>query len=98
MNEKARALHVLEEADAEAGAFVGAFDEPGKIGDDERAAELATFLAGRTKAVRVDDTEIGFERRERIARYFRTRRGNNRNECGFSGVGKTDEADVGEKL
>ena len=38
MEEDAAALDVAQEARAEAGAFAGAFDEAGEVGDDELAA------------------------------------------------------------
>ena len=43
MDEQARAFDVRQESDAEAGAWVRAFDQAGQIGDDERAAEFAIF-------------------------------------------------------
>src|SRR5580658_6336888 len=35
---------------------------------------------------------------ERVGRDFRARRGNARDERGFSGVGEADESDIGEQL
>jgi len=49
-------LDVTEEADAEAGAFVRAFNEAGKIGHDKGAAEFGAMPAGA--AVGVNDAEI----------------------------------------
>ena len=96
MDEEARALDVLQEADAEAGTLMRAFDEAGKIGDDEGAAEFGAVAAGA--AVGVDDAEIRFERGERIVGDFGARGGDDGDERGFSCVGKTDEADIGEKF
>src|SRR5690348_11421396 len=93
MHDEARALEMLEEARAEAGAFVRAFDEPGNIGDHEGAAR-----AGRGVGIGRDNAEMRLESSEGISGNFGTRRGNARYESGFSGVGKADEADVREKL
>ena len=96
MNKEPRALDMTEEADAEAGAFVRAFDEAGEIGDDKGAAEFGAVPAGA--AVGVDDAEIGLERGEGIVGDLRTRGRDYGNQCGFSGVRKTDEADIREKF
>ena len=96
MDEEARALDVLQEANAEPSALVCAFDEAGKIGDDEGAAEFGAVAAGA--AVGVDDAEIRFERGERIVGDFGARGGDDGDERGSSGVGKTDEADIGEEF
>ena len=61
MDEEARALDVLQEANAEAGTLVGAFDEARKIGDDESASEFGAVAAGA--AVGVDDAEIRLDRK-----------------------------------
>src|SRR5260370_35570660 len=46
MDEEARAFDVAKETNAEARAQVCAFDEAGKIGDDESATELGTVAPG----------------------------------------------------
>jgi len=61
----------LEESDAEAGAFMRAFDEAGEIGDNKSAAEFCTVTAG--SAVGIHDSKIWFERREGIVRDFGAR-------------------------
>ena len=71
MNKEPRALDMTEEANAEAGAFVRAFDEAGEISDDKGAAKLGAVPAGA--AVRIDDAEIRLERGERIVGDFRAR-------------------------
>ncbi len=96
MNEQPRALDVTKESNSEAGSQVRAFDQTWKIGDDKGAAELHTVRTGA--AVGVDDAEIGLEGGERIIGNLRARGGNDRDKCGFSGVGKTNEADVGKEL
>ena len=96
VNEEARALDMLQKANAEASALVRSFDEARKIGDDEGAAEFGAVAAGA--AVGVDDAEIWFERGERIVGDFGACGGDDGDERGFSCVGKTDEADIGEKF
>ena len=54
MEQQPRALDMAEEAVADAGAFGGAFDQPGNVGEDELAALVA------------DDAELRAERGERI--------------------------------
>ncbi len=95
VDEETRALDVLEESDAEAGAFMRTFDEAGEIGDNKSAAEFCTVTAG--SAVGIHDSKIWFERREGIVRDFGARSRDDRNQRGFSGIGETDEADISEK-
>ncbi len=96
MNKEPRALDVAEEANAQASAFVRAFDEAGEIGDDKGATKLGAVPAGA--AVGVDDAEIRLKRGERIVGDLRARGRDHGDQRGFSGVGKTDEADVREKF
>ncbi len=93
MDQQASSFDVLKKTDTESGAQVGTFDQAWKIRDDEAAAE---FPAGA--AIGVDYAKIGFERGERIVSDFRAGGGDDGNQCGFTSVGKTDEADVGEKF
>ena len=64
VQQHAGALQMLEETDAEARAFRGAFDEPGNVRHHE-----AALVAAR------DHAEIRIQRGERIVRDFRPRRG-----------------------
>ena len=72
---------------AEAVTRVRAFDQPGHVGDDERA------LAGQA-----DDAEVGAERGEGIVGDLRPRRRDARNHRRLPGVGEADQPDVGEQL
>src|SRR5579864_1440298 len=92
VGDQARALDVPEEANAQAGAFVRAFNQAGQIRDDESAAR-----AGRRVWIGGDDSEMRFQSGERIIGDFRFRRGNTRDECRFPRVGKSDKAYVGEQ-
>ena len=87
MHEDARALDVAQEAIAEPGARVGAFDEAGHVDHDER-------LVGR----QADDAELRFERRERIVRDFRTRGRSDGEQRRFAGVRQADHAAIRQKL
>ncbi len=75
-----------EEAVTEAGAVAGPFDQPRDVGDDEAVI------------VSIDHTEGRDERSEGIVRDPRSRRRNDRQEGGLSGVGETHQADVGDQL
>jgi hypothetical protein len=59
VQQQAGALQVLQEADAEAGAVGGAFDQAGHVGDDEA-------LFGPD----ADDAEVRVQRRERVVGTF----------------------------
>jgi len=96
MNKEARALNVAEEANTEAGAFMCAFNEAGEIGHDKSAAKLGAVPA--SAAVGIDDAEVGLERGERIVGNFRACSRDHRDQSGFSGVRKTDQADIREKF
>src|SRR5690348_8507081 len=96
MDEQTRALDMAEKTDPESRSFVGAFDETGQIGNDKRAAEFAAFFS--RPAIGVDHAEIGLERGEGIVRDFRPGRGNHRDERRFTGIRKTDKADVSEQF
>jgi hypothetical protein len=102
MNKDARAFHMAQKPDAEAGAFMRAFNQAGKIGDDEGAADIGgAFVgasAGLRNAVGADDSEIRFEGGEWVIGNFGARGGDYGNQRGFASVGKTDEADVGEQF
>src|SRR5438552_5846925 len=96
MNEEPRALDVPEETDAEARAQVRAFDQAGKISNDKSASELRAVPTGA--AVGIDDAEVGFERGERIVRNLGARGGNHGNQRRLADVGKTNQANIGEKF
>jgi hypothetical protein len=92
MDDEARAFEMLEKARAEAGAFMGAFDQTGNVGDHESATH-----AGRGVRIGRDDAEVRFESGERIRGDFWTRGGDSRNQRGFSRVREADEADVSKE-
>ena len=87
MHQHLGAIEMLQKPIAEPLAFVRPFDEPGHVGDDEAAI-----------AAQRHDAEIRGERRERIVGDLRPRGGNARDQRRLAGVGKADEADVGEQL
>src|SRR5687768_12515149 len=76
-----------EELNAESRAFVRSFDEPRDIGD-HKAAVLARF----------DDSEVRFQRGERVIGDLRTRGRDAGDQCRFSGVWESDEPHIGEQL
>ena len=86
MQQHAAALDVAEEAVAEAGAFVRAFDQAGDVGQHELAA------------VALDHAELRVERGERIVGDLRLRRADRGEEGGLAGVRQADEAGVGDQL
>jgi len=103
VNEKPRAFDMTQETDAEAGAFVRAFDQAGQVGNDEGAADIVAFFAGAAAgrlrhAIGADNTEIRLERGERIICNFWTRRGNDGNQRGLAGIWKTDQANISEQF
>ena len=77
---------MAEEAVADAGAFGRALDQPGNVGEDELAALVA------------DDAELRAEGGERIVADLGAGVGDGVEEGRLAGVGKADEADVGEQL
>jgi hypothetical protein len=87
VQQQARALQMPQELMPEAGAFSGAFDEAGDVGDDEA-------LAFR----RAHDAQLRRECRERVVGNLRARGGNGANQRGLAGVGQAEQADVGQHL
>ena len=87
VRQQARALDVAQELDAQARARVRAFDEAGQVGHHE-AAEI----------VQLDHAQIGFERGEGVIGDLGAGGGNARDQRGFSGVGKADQADISQQL
>src|SRR5262249_44367258 len=87
VKEDPRPLDMPEEAVAEAGAFGGALDEAGDVGEDEAPA-----------ARQPDDAEVRRQRRERIVGDLRARPRHRREERGLADVGVAEEARVGEEL
>ena len=72
---------------AEAVPLRGPLDEPGQIGQGERAEARGSH-----------DPEVGGERRERVVGDLRPRPGEAGEEGRLAGVGEADEAGVGEEL
>jgi len=72
---------------------MGALDEARQIGDDERTpgARPSVGIGG-------NDAEMRFKRRKRIRSDLRTCCRNARDQCGLTGVRKTNEAHVREQL
>ena len=89
VHQEAGALHMLEEAVAQALAFVGALDEAGDVGDDHAAVRI----------VFVDhDAQIGRQRGEGISRDLGPRRRDLRDEGGLARIGQAQQAGVGQDL
>src|SRR5258708_13022994 len=87
---------MAEKANTKARAQVRPFDETGKIGNYERAAQLGAVTAGA--AVGVNNTQIRFQRGKGIVRNFRARRGDHGNQSGLAGIGKSDQADIRQEF
>ena len=90
VDEEVGALDVAEEAVAESGALVRAFNEPGNVCDDEGLL-VGGFAYG-------DDAEIGLERGERVVGNFGFCCGDARDEGGLADVGVADDADIGKNF
>ena len=89
VHQKAGALHMLEEAVAQALAFVGALDEAGDVGDDHAAVRV----------VLVDhDAQVGGQGGEGIGRDLGPRRRDLRDEGGLARVGQAQQTGVGQDL
>src|SRR5690349_20874412 len=77
---------MAEEAVADARAFSGAFDQPGNVGKHEFSALVA------------NDAELRAKRREGVIADFRARVRDAVEESRLAGIGKADQASVGEEL
>src|SRR6185437_11133030 len=86
MQQRAAALDMAEEARAQTGAVMGAFDQAGNIGHDE----LAVADLHHAKA--------GMKRREGIIGDLGPRVRRRREERRLAGVGQADQADIGDQL
>ena len=89
VDEDASALDVFEELDAEAGTEMGSFDEARHVGYGE-----GTLVGSVTD---LNDSEVGLEGGEGVVGDLGLGGGEARNERGFTDVGKSDEACVGEE-
>ncbi len=87
MDQHARALHMTQEVQAEAGAVGSALDQTWNVGEHDRA-----FI------VDLRDAEVGLKRGERIGRYLRFGVGEDGKQCRFSGIGNADEPNVRDEL
>src|SRR5712691_6105053 len=87
---------MAEKANTKARTQVRSFDEAWKIGDHERAAQLCAVPASAT--VSVNNTQIRFQRGEGVVRNFRARRGDHGNQSGLAGIGKSNQADIGQEF
>src|SRR5579864_5275527 len=93
MSDQASAFNVAQKSCAQADAFMSAFDETRQIGHDECAHLFAGVAAVRNSFGR-NNTERGLESCEWIIGNFRACGGNSGNECGFSGIRKSDETEI----
>ena len=83
----------LRNRDSEPGAFMRSFDQSGNVGDHESAARARCGVG-----IGGNHAEMRLERRERIRGNFRPRRGNARDQRGFSGIREADEPHVREQF
>ena len=86
MQEDGGALDMTEEAVADAGPFMSAFDQPGNVGKHEIGA------------VDAHHAEIGVKRGEGIVGDLRLGRADRGQEGRLSGIGKSDDAGIGDEL
>ena len=86
MQEDGGALDMTEEAVADAGPFMSAFDQPGYVGKHEIGA------------VDAHHAEIGVKRGEGIVGDLRLGRADRGQEGRLSGIGKSDDAGIGDEL
>ena len=87
MQEHARALQVLQEADAETGAVRRTLDETRDVRHDEASA-----------GSRGHHPEIRVQRGERVIGDFRPRRRNRADQCRFAGIRQTEQAHIRNQL
>src|ERR1700745_143699 len=93
MRDQTCPFDVLQEASTKPSSVMGALDEARQIGDDERAAGSRCRVG-----IGGDHAEMRLERRERIRSDLRTCRRNARDQCGLTGVRKTNEAHIREQF
>ncbi len=86
MQQHAATFGVAEEAVAQSRSFVRAFDQAGQIGHYEFTP------------IHFDDTELRMQRRKRIVGDLRLRRAHGCKESRLAGIGKTDQAGIGDQL
>src|SRR5258708_5081282 len=80
-------LDVPQKAMSEARSIRRAFDQAWNVGDDKRS-----------KVAHIDDAEVWFERCERVIGDLRFGGRDDRDQCRFTCVWKTDEAYIGDQL
>src|SRR3546814_6758440 len=86
VDERAAALDMTEELQAETASFAGAFDEPWDVGDRE------PDVAG------LDDAEVGVEGGERVVGDLRARSRDRSDQAGLARGGEPDQRHVGDGL
>ncbi len=86
MQQHAAALDMAEEAVAEAGALMRAFDQAGNVGQHEFAA------------VDADHAELRMQRGEGIVRDLRLGRADGREEGRLAGIRQADQTGIGDQL
>src|SRR3984885_12463549 len=86
MHQQPRALHVLQELNAQTVPQVRAFDQSRNVGHHEGLI------------ARADYAKIGFQSSKWIVGDFGPRRRDARDQSGFAGVGKPDESHVSQQL
>src|SRR5258708_28677691 len=95
MSQQPRPLDVAQESNAQAGAFMRAFDHSRQVSDDIRSPNLSAFAA--SAAIRVHYAKVRLEGRKWIVRHLRPRRGNHGNERRLPRVRKADQSPVGQQ-
>ena len=86
MEQRGAALDVAQELEAEALALAGALDQAGDIRD------------GEPNLARLDDAEVGMQRREGVVRDLRLGGRDGRDEAGLARGRIADESNVGDGL
>src|SRR5260370_18940460 len=77
MYQQPRTLDVAQESNAQAGAFMRAFDQSRQVSDDIRSPNLSAFAA--SAAIRVHYAKVRLEGRKWIVPNLRPPRGNHGN-------------------
>jgi hypothetical protein len=87
MQQHAGALQMLQEANAQARAIGGAFDQPRDIRHHESCARAHRHHA-----------QIRMQRGERIIGHFGSRRRHGANQRGLAGIGQPEQSHIGDQL
>src|SRR6185312_10840872 len=90
MRQHAGALNVAQKLHAQSCSLMRALNQPGNIGYD-----ITFFIRNLADG---HNTQVGFERGERVVSNLGPRGGDARNQRGFADIGITDQPDIGQQL